>query len=115
MYAGLIGNYKNQRIKSHQDNKTGIEYTADVVWGLQLQAIHEGIFNGTQKIKEKREVINEAKKSNPRKIELVCLKNRNGISNYSCNFTYYPKYDLFISEDRTDNYNVSINSNTRRL
>ena len=93
----------------------GIEYTADVVWGLQLQAIHEEIFNSTQKIKEKREVINEAKKSNPRKIELVCLKNRNGISNYSCNFTYYPKYDLFISEDKTEDYNITINSNARRL
>lgn len=93
----------------------GIEYTADVVWGLQLQAIHEEIFNGTQKIKEKREVINEAKKSNPRKIELVCLKNRNGISNYSCNFTYYPKYDLFISEDKTEDYNITISNNARRI
>lgn len=93
----------------------GIEYTADVVWGLQLQAIHEEIFNGTQKIKEKREVINEAKKSNPRKIELVCLKNRNGISNYSCNFTYYPKYDLFISEDKTEDYNITISNNARRV
>ena len=51
----------------------GIEYTADVVWGLQLQAIHDEIFNSSQKIKEKREKINEAKKANPRKIELVCL------------------------------------------
>ena len=75
----------------------GIEYTADVVWGLQLQAVKEELFNHSQKIKEKRERINEAKKADPRKIELVCLKNRNGISNYSCNFDYYPKYDLFKS------------------
>jgi replicative DNA helicase len=93
----------------------GIEYTADVVWGLQLQAINDEIFNSPTKIKEKREKINEAKKSNPRKIELVCLKNRNGISNYNCNFTYYPKYDLFISEDNTSNNNQSVNNNTRRL
>lgn len=89
----------------------GIEYTADVVWGLQLQAIHDEVFNSSQKIKEKREKINEAKRANPRKIELVCLKNRNGISNYSCNFTYYPKYDLFISEEGETDYN----SNARRL
>lgn len=93
----------------------GIEYTADVVWGLQLQAIHDDIFNSQSKIKEKREKINKAKKANPRKIELVCLKNRNGISNYSCNFTYYPKYDLFISEDKQESYDNQFNSNTRRL
>lgn len=77
----------------------GIEYTADVIWGLQLQAIHEDIFNLATKIKEKRETINEAKKANPRKIELVCLKNRTGISNYSCLFDYYPKHDLFIAQE----------------
>jgi len=77
----------------------GIEYTADVVWGLQLQAIHDEIFNSNANIKEKRDLINRAKKANPRKIELVGLKNRNGISNYSCVFDYYPKYDLFIPKE----------------
>ena len=94
---------------------SGIEYSADVVWGLQLQAINDDIFNKQADIKQKREVINKAKIEHPRKIELVCLKNRNGRSNYSCNFTYYSKYDLFISEDNTDNYNISFNKNTRRL
>lgn len=84
----------------------GIEYTADVVWGLQLQAIHEEIFSKPQSIKDKREVINQAKKATPRKIELVCLKNRNGISNYSCLFDYYPRYDLFISQEE---YNIEFN------
>ena len=77
----------------------GIEYTADVVWGLQLQVIHESIFSKNGDLKRKRDLINRAKKANPRKIELVCLKNRNGISNYSCVFDYYPKYDLFISKE----------------
>ena len=99
MYAGLIGNYKNQRIKSHQDNKTGIEYTADVVWGLQLQAIHDDLFNKPNKTKEKREKINKAKGATPRKIELVCLKNRTGRSNYSCLFDYYPKFDTFEAQE----------------
>lgn len=81
-----------------------IEYTADVVWGLQLQAIHDDIFNSNNKIKEKRELINEAKKAIPRKIELSCMKNRNGRSNYSCNFIYRPDFDYFESEDSTDSF-----------
>lgn len=90
----------------------GIEFTADVVWGLQLQVIHDEVFNSQAKIKEKREKINEAKKANPRKIELVCLKNRNGISNYSCAFEYYPKYDLFISQEE---YSIEFNQGNRTV
>lgn len=77
----------------------GIEYTADVIWGLQLQVIHDDLFNKDKNLKEKREKIREAKAADPRKIELVCLKNRNGRPSFSCNFTYYPQYDLFESED----------------
>ena len=73
----------------------GIEYTADVVWGLQLQAINDEIFNKEGKIKEKREKIKQAKAADPREIELVCLKNRHGKPSFSCGFTYYPKFDLF--------------------
>jgi replicative DNA helicase len=72
-----------------------IEYTADVVWGLQLQVLNDDIFNRDTKIKEKREKVREAKKAIPRKIELLCLKNRYGVSSYSCGFIYDPRYDLF--------------------
>ena len=75
----------------------GIEYTADVVWGLQLQCMNGGVFeNSEKKTIEKRKIVKEAKAANPRKIELVCLKNRYGISSYSCYFDYYPKFDLFV-------------------
>ena len=73
----------------------GIEYTADVVWGLQLTAIHDDIFSKEGKIKEKREKIAEAKEAIPRDIELVCLKNRYGKSRYAVQFTYNPQYDYF--------------------
>ncbi|MBR1443128.1 MAG: hypothetical protein IJ583_18135 [Firmicutes bacterium] len=73
----------------------GIEYTADVVWGLQLQVLHDEIFDSQAKINEKRQKVREAKAANPRKIELVCLKNRFGISSYSVGFDYLPAYDLF--------------------
>lgn len=73
----------------------GIEYTADVVWGLQFQCIHEEIFSSTSKINKKRQRIKEAKREIPRKIELVCLKNRFGISSYTCQFDYYANFDWF--------------------
>ena len=40
-------------------------------------------------------MIRNAKAENPRDVELVCLKNRFGISSYSCQFRYYAKYDWF--------------------
>ena len=73
----------------------GIEYTADVVWGLQLEVLHDPIFDCQGKINEKRQKVKAAKASNPRRIELVCLKNRFGISSYSCMFDYYPQFDYF--------------------
>lgn len=77
----------------------GIEYTCDVVWGLQLQCLEEELFSKKEQIKEKRERIKAAKAENPRKIELCCLKNRYGIANYSCYFDYYPANDLFTESE----------------
>ena len=74
----------------------GIEYTADVIWGLQLQCLNDDLFsNPNTKIKEKRKKIRKEKAANPRRIELVCLKNRYGIASFSCGFNYYPALDLF--------------------
>lgn len=80
----------------------GIEYTADVVWGLQLQCIHEEIFNKTNNIKEKRERINQCKSASIREVEVVGLKNRSGRSGYSAYFNYDCRYDLFM-EDSPEN------------
>jgi len=82
----------------------GVEYTADVVWGLQLQAINEDIFNKDQgkDVKKKRERIKDAKKENPRRIELVCLKNRYGVSSYTCGFLYASQFDLFAPDSNYD-------------
>lgn len=74
-----------------------IEYSADVVWGLQLEAIHEAEKKtGDNKVSERREILQKAKADTPRKIELVCLKNRYGISNFTTSFEYYPKCDYFM-------------------
>lgn len=80
----------------------GIEYTADVVWGLQLQCLNDEIFNKQEKAKEKREKIREAKAAEPRKIELVCLKGRGGKSTFSCYFNYYAAKDLYVETDKLE-------------
>ena len=74
----------------------GIEYTADVVWGMQFTCLNEELFSKEGHIKEKRARIAAAKKENPRKIEFVSKKNRYGIAEYECYFEYYSENDLFV-------------------
>ena len=74
----------------------GIEYTADVIWGLQLSIMNDEMFDKEKALKTKREAVVEAKKKKPREVELVCLKNRYGISSYKCKFDYYAQYDYFV-------------------
>lgn len=74
-----------------------IEYTADVVWGLQLTAVNDDLFKDDDKGKvRRRERLAEAKDAIPRDVELVCLKNRYGRSRYKARFVYYPQYDYFM-------------------
>ena len=81
----------------------GIEYTADVIFGLQLQCLNDDLFSSSNaKIKDKRRKIRKEKAANPRRIELVCLKNRYGIANFSCGFNYYPALDLFKETDQIE-------------
>ena len=82
----------------------GIEYSADVLFGLQLAIMNDDIFNQEKKIKEKREKVKEAKAETPRKIELVCLKNRYGRSSFEkpVTFDYYPQYDLFTASTQRE-------------
>lgn len=74
-----------------------VEYSADLVLGLQLKCLEEDLFNGNAqgKIKEKRERIKECKSANPRQIQLVILKNRNGKTGDTIDFKYYPEFNLF--------------------
>ena len=73
----------------------GIEYTADVVFGMQLKCMNEPIFDSQAGLNKKRERVMKAKAENPRKIEIVCLKNRYAKSGYKCYFNYFPTYDYF--------------------
>lgn len=74
----------------------GIEYGADVVMALQLQ-----ILNDLEGNKDSRkEQIHQAKSESPREIELLILKNRNGVSFGRCSFNYIPEFNHF--EDTGD-------------
>ena len=75
----------------------GIEYTADVVLGLQLSCLDDNpVFQKEKAIMEKREAIKQAKAENPRMIKLVCLKNRYGRPDWTITYKYYPQYDYFV-------------------
>src|SRR5699024_4574850 len=89
------GNYMSPIDFESFKESGGIEYTADLVLGLQLEAIHDDIFNSQNKLKEKRAKITDAMKESPRQMELVCLKNRNGNARFTCSYSYWSKYDYF--------------------
>ena len=83
-----------------------IEYGADVVLGLQLSAIHsilEEYKEGDKKTSEKRIAYNNAKAENPRKIEVVILKNRYGVSTGAHEYLYNPTVNYFEEVDEIFN------------
>lgn len=75
-----------------------IEYSADVVWGLELQIINDQAFTTAKNDAQRRKLMAAAKAACPRKVELVCLKNRFGIATYRTGFLYYPQFELFTPD-----------------
>lgn len=69
----------------------GIEYTADVVLGLQYKIITDKSDNDTIS----RDVINAEKSKGQREITLVGLKNRNGRPYFKINYTFIPRANYF--------------------
>jgi replicative DNA helicase len=74
-----------------------VEFTADCIFGLQLQCMNDKMFNSppTADLGKKKKIIEEAKAESPRKIELKAVKNRYGIATFKLYFNYYPEHDLF--------------------
>lgn len=77
-----------------------IEYTSDVVWGLQLLCMNAPIFNSSQDLQTKRRFVGKHKRQSPRKMELCGLKRRYNMSNTRYFFDYYAAYDLFVPYER---------------
>ena len=95
----------SQRVSFESFKESGnIEYSADVVWGLQLYCTNHLLVDS---IAKNRKIIEQAKKANPRQIQLCCLKNRQGL-NYDIFFQYFPANDCFVScDESTFNDNAS--------
>lgn len=77
-------NYKSVVSMQSFKESGAIEYSSDVLIGLQLKGTGQGNFD-----------VNEAKSRNPREIELVVLKNRNGRTGIKMDFDYYAMYNYF--------------------
>ena len=96
-------NYTQQISFESFKESGGIEYTADVIWGLQLNVLNK--FKTLANVSKIRQEIDQAKKNQPRQIQLKCLKNRQG-NNYDCYFRYYSAHDFFepcaLSDFETD-------------
>jgi replicative DNA helicase len=76
-----------------------IEFTADVVWALQLNILNH--FKAGTDVNKIRKTVDDAKKHQPREIQLKCLKNRSG-NNYDCFFKYYSAHDYFVPCEEKD-------------
>ena len=86
---------------------SAIEFTCDYVFGLQLQILDpdneefytkKGKQGGEyeQKSYEKKKKVHEAQSQiEPKKVQFVSLKNRNGKQFFKANFGYYPAHDYY--------------------
>lgn len=77
-------NYSTEVTMSAFKESGAIEYSSDVLIGLQLEGAGEDDFNAT-----------EAKQADPRRVELVVLKNRNGSTGNKIEYNYYPRFNYF--------------------
>lgn len=80
-------NYKEAVTMEAFKESGAIEYSSDILIGLQLKGAGKKDFDA-----------NEAKKKSPREIELVILKNRNGSTGDKLGYRYYPLFNYFEEE-----------------
>ena len=95
------GNYSTPVDMESFKESGAIEYSSDVLIGLQLGDVFTGE-NETEPDKNKGEIkkaVKEAKAKTPRPVELVILKNRNGaIPKKPIKYSFYPMFNLFKEE-----------------
>ena len=77
-------NYSSEISMEAFKESGAIEYSSDVLIGLQLKGAGSKDFDA-----------NAAKQKNPREIELVILKNRNGSTGNRIEYRYYPLFNYF--------------------
>ena len=80
-------NYQNPINFEAFKESGAIEYSSDVVLGLQLAGVGGQDFD-----------VNKAKSQDPRQIELVILKNREGKIGQKIKYSYYPMFNHFFED-----------------
>lgn len=87
-------NYKAPVNMASFKESGAIEYSSDVLIGLQLRGLEEG----GKPVKDFD--VDAAKSKEPREIQLKILKNRNGRTGNILDYDYYQKYNFFMECDR---------------
>lgn len=96
-------NYNSKVSMSSFKESGAIEYSSDVLIGMQLEGVGETYKDGKNRVKLKDFDVDKAKAETPRKVEVVILKNRNGVTGKKISYDFYSKYNYFKEND-TDNY-----------
>lgn len=76
--------YRNSAAMEAFKESGAIEYSADVLIGLQFAGVGDAGFD-----------VNEAKRKNPRQIEVIILKHRNGRTGDRLRFSFFPEFNFF--------------------
>ncbi|MFX3780778.1 DnaB-like helicase C-terminal domain-containing protein [Streptococcus suis] len=94
-------NYNNAVSMQAFKESGAIEYSSDILIGLQLKGAGQKDFDAT-----------EAKSKSPREIELVILKNRNGKTGDKVPFEFYPMFNYFVENDAPNYIQAESDSET---
>lgn len=96
-------NYNTSVNMSSFKESGAIEYSSDVLIGLQFKGIDD-IKQSDSNKKEANEFVDKAKAKNPREVELKLLKNRNGATDKRGLFRYYPIFNMYeeVTEKEQD-------------
>ena len=87
-------NYSTSVNMSSFKESGAIEYSSDVLIGLQFNGIDELKQNDSNR-KENNDFTDKAKSKNPREVELKILKNRNGATSKKTYYKYYPLFNFY--------------------
>jgi replicative DNA helicase len=92
-------NYQNSANMSSFKESGAIEYSSDVLFGLQFKGMDEQGKNTSRK--EDNPKTESWWRNDPRELELKVLKNRSGASGDSVYFYYFPKFNYFKEASQT--------------
>lgn len=92
-------NYESDANMAAFKESGGIEYTADVLIGMQLSFVTDNErpakTAGASALKGYKAGLIAAKKAQPREVDIVIMKNRNAQADEMIRFKYYPRFNYF--------------------